>query len=322
MARSEASLASLLLTQRIVDGDAPPLKALEYWALAESAPDLADLLGRSAAQIATTWQLGTELAERIEARLAMATQVAIVLDEQEQSGLQIVTPIDELYPLVLHGRLRTNAPPVLYAVGDLTLAGAGGLGVVGSREVSPAGAEIALAAATDAAKRAEGVISGGAKGVDRLAIGAALEAGGTAVGILADSLARTVRDSELRRLVTDGRLCLLTPYKPTAGFSVGAAMGRNKLIYALSTATFVVAADLESGGTWAGAIEALDSQIAPVLVWSGPGGGEGNGALAERGANAVDAVGSLFPLDQWDQPLPDARGGRSRTTTTQLALDL
>jgi predicted Rossmann fold nucleotide-binding protein DprA/Smf involved in DNA uptake len=89
---------------------------------------------------------------------------------------------------------------------------------------------------------------------------------------------------------------LITPYKPTAGFTVANAMGRNKLIYALSEATLVVACDTDKGGTWSGAVEALRQDISPVLVWTGAGAGAGNRALIERGALPVDDIDGLFPL--------------------------
>ena len=156
--------------------------------------------------------------------------------------------------------------------------------------------EVARDAARAAARNGLGTVSGGAKGVDRLAMDAALESEAVAVGVLADSLVRTVRDPDVRRAITDGRLCLCSPYQPSAPFNVANAMGRNKLIYALSQATFVVASDLESGGTWGGATEALRRAIAPVLVWTGDGAGPGNARLVERGATPVDSIDELFPL--------------------------
>jgi len=48
-------------------------------------------------------------------------------------------------------------------------------------------------------------------------------------------------------------------------------MGRNKLIYAMSTATLVVECEEGSGGTWAGAVEALRGRTAPVIAWTGVG---------------------------------------------------
>ena len=68
----------------------------------------------------------------------------------------------------------------------------------------------------------------------------------------------------------DGRLALVSPYDPAAGFNVGHAMGRNKLIYALADAALVVSSDYQKGGTWTGAVEQLkrlkhsDASGAPV----------------------------------------------------------
>lgn len=49
--------------------------------------------------------------------------------------------------------------------------------------------------------------------------------------------------------VADGQISLVMPYTRAAPFSVGNAMGRNKIIYGLARCTIVVAADRDSGGT-------------------------------------------------------------------------
>jgi predicted Rossmann fold nucleotide-binding protein DprA/Smf involved in DNA uptake len=73
-------------------------------------------------------------------------------------------------------------------------------------------------------------------------------------------------------------------------------MGRNKLIYAMSTATLVVECQEGSGGTWAGAVEALRRRTAPIIAWTGAGASSGNRALVSRGAHQLDVVEDLFPL--------------------------
>jgi len=115
-------------------------------------------------------------------------------------------------------------------------------------------------------------------------------------------------------LIGEDRLCVCTPYKPTAGFSVPNAMGRNKLIYALSQATLVVTSDLDKGGTWAGAQEALRQNTAPVLVWRGDGEGPGNAKLVDLGAKPVAGVEGLFPLERAPARPP-------LDTANQLAMD-
>lgn len=125
---------------------------------------------------------------------------------------------------------------------------------------------------------------------------AALDAGGQVVWVVADSLAKTTRDVDVRRWITDGRLSVCTPYKPAAPFSVANAMGRNKIIYGLSQATLVVAAAVKTGGTWAGAVEALRLHTAPVLVWAGGAPPAGNEELVRLGATAIRSADDIFPL--------------------------
>jgi predicted Rossmann fold nucleotide-binding protein DprA/Smf involved in DNA uptake len=316
MSPSPSSLAALLLCQRLQETPAAPLKSSEYWALLAAVGDPAALLGLDAAAIAGRFGIDTPLAERVATLLDAATGFALRLEEAEQQGLRLASSVDDGYPQVLIDRLASRAPPLLYLVGDPTLLRADQLGIVGSRAVGDQTAEVARQAATAAVAAGFGVVSGAAKGVDRLAMGAALEAGGTAVGVLADSLVRTTRDPQVRRAVTDGRLCLCTPYKPTAPFSTANAMGRNKLIYALSKATLVVAAAAETGGSWAGAMEAIRRATAPVLVWTGPGAGPGNALLSQRGGIGVGGLAGLFPLPD---PAPPRAPG---VATDQLALEV
>lgn len=312
--RSDTSLAALLLTQRLVDAGAEPLRAAEYWPLLARVDDPGALLGRAADELAV--QLGDpELAARVAARFDAATAFAFELERLAQTGIRLVASIDEDYPARLVERLGAAAPPLLHVVGPINLLDGPALGVVGSRDVSPEGAEVAKSAARAAVRHGWGVASGGARGVDRLAMNAALDAGGTCVGLLADSLLRVTREPEVRVAIGGERLCLATPFAPGTGFSAGNAMARNKLIYALAQLTLVVASDGEQGGTWAGATEALRRGFGAVAVWTRDGGGPGNPALVERGARPIDALDQL-----WDpQPEPAPRPPPS-TETKQLHL--
>jgi len=310
--RSDASMAALLLTQRLLDLDAAPLKASEYWRLLDTVEDPGALLGASAEEIAAV--VGDAgLAERIAARLEAATSFAFALDDAQQSGIRLVASVDADYPAVLRDRLGAGAPPLLHVVGDPRLLHGALLGILGSRSIDEAGAEVAKEAARLAVKDGLGIVSGAAKGVDQLAMAAGLDAGGVVCGVVADSLVRATKDPEIRRAVGDGLACLCSPYKPTAGFSAANAMGRNKIIYALSEATQVVATDVDKGGTWAGATEALRQRIAPVLVWTGDGAASGNAALVEKGAMPVASLDGLLPPPQPEQREDEA---------TQLGLGL
>jgi predicted Rossmann fold nucleotide-binding protein DprA/Smf involved in DNA uptake len=113
----------------------------------------------------------------------------------------------------------------------------------------------------------------------------ALQAGGKAVGIVPDSLASAAVNRENRDLLLDARLLLISPYDPAAGFNVGNAMQRNKLIYALADAALVASSDYKKGGTWSGATEQLQKHRAiPVYVRQSPEPNAGLDGLRELGA--------------------------------------
>ena len=133
---------------------------------------------------------------------------------------------------------------------------------------------------------------------------AVLEAGGGAVGVLAERLDRAATAREAREPLRDGRLTLLTPYEPDTGFTIGKAIGRNKDIYALADAALVVRFKAGEGGTWTGAIEQLGrNQSAPpgvsVFVRAAHNPEKGLDELRGKGA-------FCFPEDDfWRSPLAE-----------------
>lgn len=292
--RSDASLAALLLAQRLVDTAASPLSAREYWTLLDRVGDPAQLLGRSADDLAGDLD-DPELAARVATRMDAATALAFELERLEGLGVQVVTSVDDAYPARLADRLGPKAPALLHVVGPVSLLAGDLLGVVGFRDVDPVAKDVAVSAGRAAVAHGWGVVSGGARGVDRFAMNAAVEAGGVAVGLLADALVRVTKEPELRRLVGEERVCLATPFAPTMGFTPANAMARNKLIYALGQRTLVVTSDHERGGTWSGAKEALGKGLGfEVGVWIGDGEGPGNGPLVARGARPIHQLEDLW----------------------------
>jgi predicted Rossmann fold nucleotide-binding protein DprA/Smf involved in DNA uptake len=292
-ARSENSLATVLLAGRLLDADERALSTREFWQLVNQVPEPASLLGGDSAAVAAATGLPPSESERVAGLLDGATRLAFELERLELTGIHALTPFDEQYPETVRTRLQNAAPPVLHVAGDPGLMAEQGIGVVGSRDASMAALEVAAAAARVAVEHGWPVVSGAARGVDQAALAEAFQRDGTAVGVPADALDKRLRDPDTRRAVTSGRVCLVTPYKPSAGFSVANAMGRNKLIYALARVTLVVTTSLESGGTWSGATEALSRSIAPVAVWIGQGAGPGNERLVRLGGIAIEAVQEL-----------------------------
>lgn len=241
-------------------------------------------------------QLGvsSEEASRITQLLERRGSLAIELERLESLGIRVLTRADENFPLRYRQRLKDAAPVVLSYAGNRELLGQPGIAVVGSRNIDQVGQDCAAYIGNACAWSGLVLYSGGAKGVDSISMKAALEGRGTVVGILADSLERAIRVPETRAALMRGDLCLVTPYAPNASFSVGAAMGRNKLIYALADYAVVAASDVEKGGTWAGATEALRAEWVPVFILDYSDKPEGNRALLKKGGIALPYP---FPID-------------------------
>tara|TARA_R110002049_G_scaffold300016_1_gene490567 strand:- start:6623 stop:7915 length:1293 start_codon:yes stop_codon:yes gene_type:complete len=230
--------------------------------------------------------------QRFEKLLGRGVQLGFAVEEWNRNGIWIVCRSDDDYPTRYRERLKKLAPPILYGVGNKSLLAGGGVAIVGSRNVDAAGEEFASTVAAWCARGNHPVISGGARGVDKTAMDGALRAGGTVVGVLADSLLKTSVSRNAREAIADNQLLLISHCHPKARFTVGTAMGRNKLIYAMADAGLVVSSEFKKGGTWAGAEEELKRKSPqPVFVRNGPGSPVGNARLQELGAVA-------FP-DHW-----------------------
>jgi predicted Rossmann fold nucleotide-binding protein DprA/Smf involved in DNA uptake len=205
--------------------------------------------------------------DRLKRLVARGFLLSQAIERWRARAIWVVSRADESYPALLKDRLKDMAPPVLYGCGDPAILNTGGLAVVGSRNADPTVLESTIGIGELAARAQRTIISGGARGIDQAAMSGALDGGGKAAGVLADSLERAALNREHRNYLRDGQLVLLSPYDPQAGFNIGNAMQRNKLIYALADAALVVQSDYGKGGTWAGAIEQLDKlRLVPVYT--------------------------------------------------------
>lgn len=231
--------------------------------------------------------------DRVAPLLDRGAALALVTEKWERSGLWIISRSDSCYPERLKRYLGQTAPPLLYGVGSTSLLNRGGLVVVGSRDRSEEDGEFARRVGEHCAKEGIAIISGAAKGIDRDAMSGALEAGGWALGVLAEGLAKTATSGQYRSGLVGDRLTLVSPYDPDSRWFAYTAMERNKLLYGLSDAALVVASSADSGGTWGGACEALQYGRVKVFVKSCGTVAPGNPKLLHMG-------GIPFPVEPWE----------------------
>lgn len=266
--------AILLLTAPLLVGSGESAKELlsvsEYGKLARSLYEKrrqpADLLSVDGSELLV--ELGRVVnSDRLQRLIARGFLLSQAIERWQTRSIWVVSRADEGYPARLKERLKEMAPPIIYSCGDSSLLDRGGLAVVGSRHADPTVLESAMRIGELAARAQRSIISGGARGIDQAAMSGALEAGGNSVGVLADSLERAALNRDHRNYLREGQLLLISPYDPQAGFNVGNAMQRNKVIYALADAALVVQSDYGKGGTWAGATEQLDKfRLVPVYT--------------------------------------------------------
>lgn len=302
--------AILLLTAPLIAGrgTASPdlLSPGEYKRLARHLREVqrqpADLISPDAADILRACQPVID-ESRLQRLLGRGFLLSQVIERWQARAIWVASRADAEYPRRLKARLREDAHAVIYGCGDMSLLDSGGLAVVGSRHVDDSLIDYTMVVGRLAARAGRTLVSGGAKGIDQAAMRGALEAGGKVCGVLADSLEKTTMNREHRNLLLDGQLVLISPYDPSAGFNVGNAMQRNKLIYALADASLVVSSDLNKGGTWAGAVEQLDKlKFVPVFVRTTGESSAGLDGLRRKGAlpwpnpTDVDSFDAVFNM--------------------------
>jgi predicted Rossmann fold nucleotide-binding protein DprA/Smf involved in DNA uptake len=278
-----------------------PLSLSEYntltnW-LIENQLTPANLLELSIKKLLLQNTIGRIDSHRLCALLERGVMLSLAVEKWTSQGLWILGRSDSEYPKCLKQKLRHSAPAILYGVGNTKLLSQGGLAIVGSRDVDEEGLDYTQKVVQICAEQEIQVISGGARGVDRASMLGTLAAGGTAIGVLADSLASSAVAGKYRTSIQEGRLTLISACDPGDRFNVGNAMARNKYIYALANYALVVSSSVEKGGTWAGAIEALEKiKDVPVLVRMQGNIPEGNCQLAKKGAIP-------FPEAPWNRQL-------------------
>ena len=281
--------------------------------LQEAGRQPADLLGSDADQLLRDFHHMLDL-NRFKHLLARGFLLSQVVERWQTRTIWVVSRADDDYPQKLKARLKKDSPILLYGCGDRKILNSGGLAVVGSRNVDDSLVEYTQEIGRLAAKARRTVVSGAARGIDQAAMSGALEAGGRVTGVLADSLERMVMKRENRNRLLEGQLVLISPYDPNAGFNTGHAMQRNKVIYALADVALVVNADINKGGTWAGATEQLKKlHLLPVYVRSTGGVSKSLEALKNMGAlpwpNPADAddLDVVFQPGTSNTPIPPAQ---------------
>ena len=290
MPLSNRTQAILLLTSyfaKPAQNEVKPLTPTEWghfakWLHEQSLhPEI--LLNGNIEKTLENWSDKTITMERIAQLLNRGTAMALAVEKWLRAGLWILTRSDEDYPERLKKRLKILSPPIIFGCGNPQLLNQGGIAIVGSRHINDIDLNDTQLLASNAAQQGFSIISGGAKGVDEAAMLAALNAEGTAIGVIADSLLNHALSMKYKKALVQNNLVLISSFYPEASFNVGNAMARNKYIYCLADTAIVIHSGL-TGGTWTGAIENIKKNWVSLWVKATGDKNAGNIQLVEKGA--------------------------------------
>ena len=224
--------------------------------------------------------------DRLNKLLERVNECEEFLNLMKKDKVWCLYKYENKYPINLL-KLKNEAPPVIFGVGEQELLKSRGLAIVGSRNIyeNPDAVEFVNLVGEQCAKNNIVVVSGGAKGVDTLAMEAAIQNGGSCIGFLADSLIKQSKKKSYIEAIESGRLLLISAYEPdSTRFMAWKAMNRNKLIYAMSDYGLVVDSNYKKGGTWAGAEEQLKKyNFGPLFIRNGNSMSKGNQELINLG---------------------------------------
>ena len=164
-----------------------------------------------------------------------------------KNGWDIVTYDDEYYPKRL--RELINPPCVLYVNGDKNiLKYPVSIGIVGTRDASDYGLNVASALSFSLAAAGAVIVSGGALGVDSASHRGALKAGGKTIAVLGCGLGCSyLSANESLREQIAGNGAVISEFVPHQEPSKTTFPIRNRIIAGMSLGTLVIEAGEKSG---------------------------------------------------------------------------
>lgn len=271
----------LLLTSRLGEPDRKVLTVPQMRLLAGcvSASELDGREGNVTAEDLMAMGYNRLSAQRIVDLLSREEQLQWYLQRAMRCGCVPITRVSKNYPLILRKRLGLDSPGSLWAKGDLGLLDIPAVALVGSRDLGSTNGEFARCVGRQAALQGFALVSGNARGADRIAQESCLACGGSVISVVADSLESHPIRPNVLYLSEDGF---------DQPFSAQRALQRNRIIHALGWKTFVAQCGFGKGGTWSGTVNNLRHDWSPVFCFDD--GSEASRELERLGAKCIDAV--------------------------------
>lgn len=165
----------------------------------------------------------------------------------EEDGRHIITISDASYPELL--KEIPNPPLVLFVLGDLSLLKSSQLAIVGSRNPTPVGVEVASDFASMLVQAGLVITSGLAMGIDAASHWGAIKSSGKTIAVMGTGLncIYPSRHTKLAEKIVATGGVLLSEFPLNVGADAWHFPLRNRIISGLSIGTLVVEATIRSG---------------------------------------------------------------------------
>jgi DNA processing protein len=267
------------------------------WPVLRARGGLEALLGSGEEEL-SEW-LGSRERARAVLRAPEDTVVLKWASEVERSGIQLVTAFDPEYPQAL--REIADPPFLLYALGRIDRLRLPAVSIVGSRDASRYGRDVALRLARELSAAGVAVVSGFARGIDAAAHEAALDSPGGTIAVLGCGIDVDYprEHRRLREKLSVSGL-LLSEYPPGTEPRPQNFPIRNRIIAGLSSGVIVVEASRRSGSLITARLASdfgRDVFAVPGSIFSETSAGTHellrDGAILCRGTE--DVLSELFP---------------------------
>ena len=169
---------------------------------------------------------------------------------------RVVTFWDTEYPSAL--KKIYDPPPFLFVRGHFAETDSDSIAIVGTRNPSPYGTQIAERFASELARLGVCIISGLARGIDTIAHGSTLKSGGRTVAVIGSGV-DVIYPPENKPLVEKiiGHGCVVSEFPMGAKPDAGNFPRRNRIISGIALATLIVETGVD-GGAMITATTALD----------------------------------------------------------------
>ena len=269
----------LLLTSQLGDPNRRPLTTAQVRTLAQrvsTAPRIPQERELESRDL-TAMGYSLEMAERIVGLLNDMVLLEHYLRRGERQDCRVISRVSEDFPQSIHNRLGLDAPGCIWVRGDQTLLQRPAVALVGSRDLAPQNMAFAEEIGRQAARQGYVLVSGNARGADRVAQESCLAAGGDVIAVIADELDRYKVQPHKLYVSEDGF---------DLPFSSQRALSRNRLIHCMGIRTFVAQSGYQRGGTWDGTIKNLRFGWSPVYCFED--GSAAVGLLRDMGAEGVE----------------------------------